>query len=289
MTPGEDDQSVFREPHLRGAPARPDPSESKAERHISKEKARTDPREERAVHSVYNEPAIFPGRESVPIDVDWFCRRCGYNLRGLMTGGRCPECGEVERYEPPRPGEETYNDWLRLRGQGMARAGSWGIILALTLLGGPFAVIGATMAMPRMGYFGAVVNGPVIEEVLKIAAALMLIERRAFWIREKVQLWVMALGTALVFAVIENVVYLQVYLPSPSMPLIAWRWTVCVMLHVGCTAVATRGLVPTWVRARQENRSLQMSLLAPPLITAILLHGAYNLCVMLYGFPGYSF
>ena len=125
--------------------------------------------------------------------------------------------------------------------------------------------------------------------MLKIAAALMVIERRPFWIRGKTQLWVIGLGTALVFAAIENVLYLTVYIPNPSMLLIAWRWTICVMLHVGCTAVALRGLVPMWVRSRQERRSLQMSLLAPPLITAILLHGAYNLCVMLYGFLGYSF
>ena len=289
MTRSEDDHSVFREPHLHSEPARPDRSESKTDRRFSDEKARNDPREERAVHSVYNEPAILPGREPFPIEVDWFCRECGYNLRGLMTGGRCPECGEVERYEPPRPGEETYNDWIRLRGQGISPARSWTVVFALTLLGGPFAVVGAFMTMHWVGFLGAVVYGPAIEEVLKIAAALMVIERRAFWIRDKSQLWVMALGTALVFSAIENALYLTIYIPSPSMTLIVWRWTICVMLHLGCTAVALRGLVPMWVRSRQERRSLQMSLLLPPLITAILLHGAYNLCVMLYGFLGYSF
>ena len=289
MTRGEDDHSVFREPHLQGGPARPDRSESKSDQRLSDEKSRSDPHEERAIHSVHNEPSIFPGRDPVRIDGDWFCRNCGYNLRGLMTGGRCPECGQVERYEPPRPGEETYNDWIRKRDGAVSPPRSWAIVLALTLLGGQFAVVGAFMTMHWSGYVSVVVYGPAIEEMLKIAAALMVIERRPFWIHGKTQLWVIGLGTALVFAAIENVLYLTVYIPNASMLLIAWRWTICVMLHVGCTAVALRGLVPMWVRSRQERRSLQISLLAPPLITAILLHSAYNLCVILYRFSGYSF
>ena len=33
-------------------------------------------------------------REFEPrLESDWPCRICGYNLRGLHRGGRCPECG----------------------------------------------------------------------------------------------------------------------------------------------------------------------------------------------------
>lgn len=33
------------------------------------------------------------GENAPPIDHDVHCPACGYNLRGLRTGGRCPECG----------------------------------------------------------------------------------------------------------------------------------------------------------------------------------------------------
>jgi len=39
--------------------------------------------------------------ESATIDRDFPCRECGYNLRGLKYGGKCPECGIViERGKP---------------------------------------------------------------------------------------------------------------------------------------------------------------------------------------------
>jgi len=39
-----------------------------------------------------------------PIDHDRFCRRCGFNLRGLKPGGACPECGR------PIPAAERAGD-----------------------------------------------------------------------------------------------------------------------------------------------------------------------------------
>ena len=36
-----------------------------------------------------------PGVQTIEGDVA--CERCGYNLRTLKVGGKCPECGEVVR------------------------------------------------------------------------------------------------------------------------------------------------------------------------------------------------
>src|SRR4051794_27404884 len=33
------------------------------------------------------------GPASIPIEIDLPCAGCKYNLRGLTTDGRCPECG----------------------------------------------------------------------------------------------------------------------------------------------------------------------------------------------------
>lgn len=45
----------------------------------------------------------------MPPGVDVLCHKCGYNLRGLTDGGRCPECSAVIRLDWPRA------EWSRWR------------------------------------------------------------------------------------------------------------------------------------------------------------------------------
>ncbi|MCC6909562.1 MAG: hypothetical protein IT430_16610 [Phycisphaerales bacterium] len=39
------------------------------------------------------------GRHPFPIDVDLYCQNCGYNVRGLVEGTRCPECSTSIRFK----------------------------------------------------------------------------------------------------------------------------------------------------------------------------------------------
>jgi len=72
------------------------------------------------------------------VQTDAPCRKCGYNLRGLMYGGRCPECGspvglstigDLLRYSDP--------NWLLMLVRGISFI-LWGILVALIvgLVGG---------------------------------------------------------------------------------------------------------------------------------------------------------
>ena len=71
-------------------------------------------------------------------------------------------------------------------------------------------------------------------------------------------------------------------LPKVSGGVIIWRWSVCTALHVGCTAVATRGLVEVWQRAVNERRPPRMGDGYRMLVLAIVIHALYNGAVIAY-------
>jgi hypothetical protein len=92
------------------------------------------------------------------IDYDRPCRKCDYNLKGLVTGGRCPECGAEIRgamLGRERPIGESPRLWLAgLRlGLGLAAIGSLGhsvlpVMVFWGMLGGGwlgYVVVGAPL------------------------------------------------------------------------------------------------------------------------------------------------
>lgn len=287
MSEPQDEHSVFEEPHRQPGPKRPDPSEAKADKTLGEQAGDKD-----AIYAtgqgVYDEPDIFPGRQAEVIWQDWSCSECGYNLRGLEVGHPCPECGHRELYRPPPPGTSSYHSWLQGRLAKTSPSVGWYVALAAMVCGGPMAVVGALLESAQNQLQGAsfflilAVLGPAAEETLKIAAAACAVEVRPYLFRRVQQIQFATLGTALIFAVIENFIYLNVYVPNASVELTLWRWTVCVALHVGCTTVASRGLIDAWKRTVTEFRPPRITQGFAALALAIIIHGTYNATVAFY-------
>lgn len=64
-----------------------------------------------------------------PLDFDLACVRCGYNLRGTMPTGNCPECGEyVATTLRPDLLHQADTDWL-----GLLHKGSHWIVVAIIM------------------------------------------------------------------------------------------------------------------------------------------------------------
>jgi len=187
--------------------------------------------------------------------------------------------------EPAHPRSDDpapYQNWLREQFARRASASSWVLTFILSLVAGPLAVVSVFITgNPAYGALTMVVAGPVIEEMGKIVAPLVLMERNPAHFLNRTQLLLCALASGLLFAVIENFLYLKVYIPNPSPTLIAWRWSVCVVLHAGCSLIAGLGLARMWSESREKLIPPSMKTGSPYLIVAAVIHGAYNFIAIL--------
>ncbi|MCC5849835.1 MAG: PrsW family intramembrane metalloprotease [Verrucomicrobia bacterium] len=213
--------------------------------------------------SVFDEPHMrqtSPGaKEEAPVDSVW------------MEPGRQAD-GQ------PNP----YAEWYEKQKAGTTTFASWRLTLLLSLIAGPLAVFSAFFTRaPGAGYLLIVVAGPLIEEVGKVMGPLMVVERNPARFITRGQILFCALISGLVFSVIENFLYLKVYIRDPTPLLIWWRWTVCVGLHVGCSLIAGLGVAKIWQEADQNRKPPKLETGLPLLITAVVLHGVYNLLAIL--------
>ncbi len=275
------DDSVHNEPHMGGKAAGPDPSEGRAARALQREADRAGASRPVA-QSVFDEPDILPGRPPDLIDQDWSCGNCGYNLRGLSTGHPCPECGHRELYRPPPGGAGGYYTWLSERITRTSDLTAWSLAIVAALVGGPLGVLAAFLGLDagssaaNSAIIVTVVFVPTIEEVAKLLVPMCIVETRPYLFRKPLQIQVATVGAALAFAVIENVIYLTIYAPSAGPLLLLWRWIACTALHVGCTWLATRGLIAVWRRTIDERRPPRLGLALGWLTIAIVIHAAFN-------------
>ena len=86
----------------------------------------------------------------------------------------------------------------------------------------------------------------------------------------------------LVFAVIENLMYLPPWKGPHPQDLVTWRWTVCTALHAGCSLVTGLGIVRMWRGVwGSPPRPADSDAGVPLIATAAIIHGGYNLLVWL--------
>jgi hypothetical protein len=112
-------------------------------------------------------------------------------------------------------------------------------------------------------------------------AATSYAKKRPYLFKSIWQILVAAAAGGLFFGVIENLIYLNIYIRSPTTQLVRWRWLVCTGLHLNCSFVAGVGLARIWDHAMRNRVPPQLGRGMPYFATAMLGHGLYNLTVSL--------
>jgi len=244
------DPGAEHEPHLQGGTFRVDPSE-----HTARPSTGPIKPTEAADHTVWDEPAL--AATDTPADA------------------------------------LTYARWLDARQAETSTLKTWLVTLGILLGAGLFAVAGTFISqageMATSQVLLITVIGPIIEEIMKACLILWVIEKRPYLFSSRIQIALTCLASGLVFAIIENLIYLNVYVKNPPQLLVEWRWTICVALHTGCTFIASLGLMRIWTGIMTERRRPRLIEGTSALVAAIVLHGTYNAFCIALAHTEYNF
>lgn len=230
--------------------------------------------------SVYDEPWMRAGREMFQAPQE--------PIGGLRQAVTSPDAENSVWDEPglsPELSGRIPDDaltWFRWFQEQSARTSSftaWAVTIAVSLGSGVWAILGALMLQSSWQFpiILAVFVAPITEEIMKIALAIWVAEKQPWLFKSFVQIVICGIASGLVFAAIENVIYLNVYIENPTPQHVNWRWTICVMLHTGCSAIASIGVVRVWQRFQDEERIPRLSDGARWIVAAMFIHGLYNL------------
>lgn len=178
--------------------------------------------------------------------------------------------------------------WLAEQWRGAARKRGR-LFLPLLLATSGFAAVGCALLKGGNGggfLLAMAVLAPVVEEIAKIALPATALERRPWDFGSGAEPVGVCALSGLVFASVENVLYLCVYIPDERMTagLVAWRLCVCTALHVACAALSGEGLARAWRAARDAQRLPELSRAAPFVASAMVLHGLYNFGAVVFSF-----
>lgn len=230
-------------------------------------------------HSVFDEPWMNP-RARVPTG-EYESQLSASNATGEEAERSVwDEPGVSSQLAGELPAEAVtwirwYNDQVALRTPMLP----WLVTLGIAAGAGLLAIPGALFFTPN-SFFAAVFAGPLTEEILKIALAIWVVEKRPWLFSSSAQILFCGVCAGLGFSFVENLIYLFVYIPNPSVEIALWRWTVCVALHVGCSTIAAAGVARIWNQFQIEQRMPQLIDGSRLITAAIVIHGTYNFLAM---------
>lgn len=160
-------------------------------------------------------------------------------------------------------------------------------IVLLGLVGGVAGVAAALyQEMLYGGFLLAVLVAPAIEEVCKPIGVILMLEKRAHWLRSGRQVVMLAVLGSLVFATLENLVYVHVYHPKGGSLFVLWRYAVCTGMHVCASAVFGVGLAKMWRHIRQTGGTFDIDHIFRYYVAAVAIHAAYNSIVVILHYAG---
>ncbi len=179
----------------------------------------------------------------------------------------------------------SFADLLEQRSAAVRPAVQWIAVVGVVLLAGPFGILGALSAVTAQftlfGVLAVVFLGPAVEEITKAIGPVVLVERYPWLVPASWVIPVMTVAGGLGFAVIENWIYLNVYIPDPTPEIIRWRWIFGPLVHGVSSLLVGIGLRASWLHSTRTGSVPSLRVGQGWVVAGITFHGAYNLAALI--------
>ncbi|MDP2731110.1 MAG: PrsW family glutamic-type intramembrane protease [Dehalococcoidales bacterium] len=153
----------------------------------------------------------------------------------------------------------------------------------IAIAGGLFGILGAIIQEISQNIFLVVfVAGPMIEEVMKPAGVYLLLVRWPETLTSRLYTALLAALGGLSFAVVENILYLQVYFPEHTQALVVFRYSVNLTIHTLTSFIFGFGINQKLLASvRGEIPFLKGN--KKFFIIAMVIHSLFNIAAVIFG------
>ncbi len=153
----------------------------------------------------------------------------------------------------------------------------WVLALLLALAGGIFGAFGAAYNEALHGaILAAYIGAPMIEESLKPSGLYLMLAKWPRVLRNQLYTAGLAALAGVTFAIIENLIYLNIYIDEPTPPIILWRYTACLGMHALSSFIFGLGINRNLIASVRGERKF-LSCGKRFFISAMALHSAFNI------------
>ena len=161
------------------------------------------------------------------------------------------------------------------------------LVYLIGLVGGVGGVLAAFLReLAMISPLTIFLVAPAIEEICKPLVVVFLIELRPHWLRRGRHAIAICLLSALVFATIENLLYLHFYHPVHATFFMLWRYIICTTMHLTASLVMALGLAKALRRRLDNGARFDFDGIMRYYVAAVVIHAAYNTTVTILGLSG---
>lgn len=216
-------------------------------------------------------------------------------LEGANFGGRLPDRDELAEHsiwdEPGtssqlaggHPVDRTtwFSEYQR-RVRETSGSKTWLVTLLAAFLSGPVAFGGVWLSGGLSDHWAIdSLMSPAIEELLKVAITLWIVERKPWLLKHPIQIWLCGLAAGLWYGGVEFLfgrwVAHALQLPTSALLLDI----LALLVQVACSLCAVTGCVAIHHTMLEEQRPPRVEVATTWISTAVLIHSLFNVFILL--------